>query len=131
LGLPLLAAAARRCEGDVSVESEPGRGTRVEATFRHSHLDRAPLGDITSTLLAVVLAQAPVDVAYTHQVDGRRFEFDTAQVRAELGDLPLGQGPVRQWIEQTVREGEASLRQARPMELNASLSRAAKQRGKV
>jgi len=116
LGLPLLAAAARRCEGDLSVESEPGRGARVEATFRRSHLDRAPLGDMASTLLAVLLADPPVDVAYTHQVDGRRFEFDSAQVRAELGEVPLSQAPVRKWIERTVREGEESLRQTRPME---------------
>jgi len=42
---PLSLEAARRCEGDLTIQSEPGQGTRVKAWFRHSHIDRAPLGD--------------------------------------------------------------------------------------
>ena len=43
LGLSLLAAAARRCDGDLSVTAPPGRGTTVRADFRRSHIDLAPL----------------------------------------------------------------------------------------
>ena len=32
-----------------------GRGTTVEATFRRSHIDRAPLGDVPGTLLVVLV----------------------------------------------------------------------------
>ena len=50
LGLPLLKAAAERCNGDVTLASEVGVGATLTATFQHSHLDRAPLGDLTGTL---------------------------------------------------------------------------------
>lgn len=50
LGLPLLAQAAEEAGGTLEVESAPGQGTRVIATFGLSHIDRRPLGDIKKTL---------------------------------------------------------------------------------
>lgn len=110
LGLPLFAAAARQCDGDLTLESEPGKGTRVKAAFRHSHIDRAPLGDMASALMAILLSGRPVDVAYVHRVGGAEFAFDSADVRRELGDVPMTHPAVRQWLWQALREGEESLR---------------------
>lgn len=109
LGLPLFAAAARRCGGDLAIESEVGKGTRVSATFRHSHVDRAPLGDMPTALMAIVLSGRPVDVQFTHRVDGEEFQFDTAEVRRELEDVPLTHPKVRSWILEMLNEGEAGL----------------------
>lgn len=109
LGLPLFAVAARRCEGGLTIESEEGRGTRVRATFRRSHLDRAPLGDLPAALLAILLTGRPMDVDYTHRLGRQEFRFDSAQVREELGAVPLSTPAVREWIMKTLREGEAEL----------------------
>ncbi len=109
LGLPLFAAAAERCNGGMRIHSEPGAGTTVEVTFQHSHIDRAPLGNITGTLMAVMLAQQPVDIHYRHTVDGRTFELDTAEVRRELAGVPLSHPLVREWLESVLEEGLASL----------------------
>lgn len=110
LGIPLFAAAAERCEGNLAVTSQPGKGTSLQATFRHSHIDRAPLGDITGTLLAVILAGSS-DLHYIHRLDGHQFEFHTADVRSELGDIPLTHPAVRTWLRDFINEGEASLLQ--------------------
>lgn len=110
LGLPLFAAAAERCDGRLTVESEVGKGTRVRATFRHSHIDRAPLGDMPSALMAILLSGRPVDLAYVHRLGDAEFRFDSAEVRRELGDVPLTYPAVRRWLWQTLREGEESLR---------------------
>jgi anti-sigma regulatory factor (Ser/Thr protein kinase) len=95
LGLPLFAAAARRCNGDLRIQSAVGVGTTVTATFQLSHIDRAPLGDISGSLMAVILSDRAVDVAYMHEVDGRIFELDTAEARRELGEVPLSHPFVR------------------------------------
>jgi len=50
LGLPFLAQAAEEAGGSLEIESAPGQGTRVIATFGLSHIDRRPLGDIKQTL---------------------------------------------------------------------------------
>lgn len=50
LGLPLLAQAAEEAGGKLEVESAPGKGTKVTAAFRLSHIDRRPLGNIDETM---------------------------------------------------------------------------------
>jgi anti-sigma regulatory factor (Ser/Thr protein kinase) len=109
LGLPLFAAAARRCNGDLTVESGVGKGTMVRATFQHSHIDRAPLGDVQSSLLSFLLAERPVDLHYVHRVNTRQFEFDTADIRAELGNVPLSHPAVREWLSEFIAEGEREI----------------------
>jgi anti-sigma regulatory factor (Ser/Thr protein kinase) len=104
LGLPLFAAAAQRCKGALGIESKPGAGTKVTASFQRSHLDRAPLGDVGASVLAVILSEHPVDVQYRHTVDGRRFEFDTVEIRKELADVPLTHPRVRDWLEGALDE---------------------------
>jgi hypothetical protein len=120
LGLPLLKAAAERCNGDVTLASEVGVGATLSATFQHSHLDRAPLGDMTGTLLTFILGGA-CDLRYVHRVIGRvgewesgrvgerEFAFDTAEIKAELGDVPLTHPDVRDWLRQFIADGEAAL----------------------
>jgi hypothetical protein len=123
LGIPLFKAAAEHCNGSLTVTSRLGEGTTVRATFQHSHIDRAPLGDITSTLLAVILGK-PCDVRYVHRIIGRRedtgtwrqgdreFAFDTASIKAELGDVPLTHPEVRRWLAEFIAEGERALQEA-------------------
>lgn len=109
LGIPLFKAAAERCGGSLTVVSQPGEGTILRVTFEHSHIDRAPLGDVRGTLLAFILAEA-CDVHYVHRVDGREFEFDTTDIRTELGDAPLTHPMVRKWLQEFIAEGEQNLR---------------------
>jgi hypothetical protein len=109
LGLPLFSEAARRCDGDLSIDSEPGKGTVVKATFRRSHIDRAPLGDLPTALLAILLSERSIDLAYSHRVDAREFRFDSSEIRNELGDVPLTHPKVREWLHQFLQEGERDL----------------------
>ncbi len=118
LGIPLFKAAAQHCNGDLIVTSALGEGTTLQATFQHSHIDRAPLGSMTSTLLAVILGRA-CDVRYAHRITGRQgaketkaFAFDTASIKAELGNVPLTHPEVRKWLEEFIAEGERELQGA-------------------
>lgn len=111
LGLPLLAAAAERCDGHLAVDSQPGSGTVVRAGFRHSHIDRAPLGNMAATLLAFLLGGdgRPLRLCYRHRVGDEVFEFDSAAIEAEVGGLPLSYPPLREWLREFIAEGEAGL----------------------
>jgi anti-sigma regulatory factor (Ser/Thr protein kinase) len=109
LGIPLFKAAAERCNGDVSIASRQGGGTTLCAHFQHSHIDRAPLGDTTGMLLAIILAGS-CDVHYVHRVDTEEFGFDTGEMRAELGEIPLTHPEVRRWLKEFIAEGEEKLR---------------------
>lgn len=117
LGIPLFKAAAELCNGSLTIASQLGKGTVLQATFQHSHIDRAPLGDITGTLLAFILA-GQCDLHYVHRVGEREFEFGTAEIRAELEDVPLSHPAVRKWLREFIAEGEAELRRLSPLVLN-------------
>jgi hypothetical protein len=108
LGVPLFQVAAERCNGNLTITSQVGRGTMISATFQHSHIDRAPLGDMTGTLLSFILGGI-CDLSYSHCVNGRQFALRTAEIRAELGDLSLSHPAVREWLRETIAEGERSL----------------------
>ncbi len=89
LGLSLLAAATERCEGTLRVDSEPGKGTTIEATFRFNHIDRAPLGDMAATITTLIMGNPGIDFVYSHRIDGKEFSLDTREIRTEMEDLSL------------------------------------------
>ena len=104
LGLSLLAAAAEAAGGELAIRSQPGCGTVVEATFKHSHLDRAPLGDLRGTLLVLIAGNPEATFVYRHEVDGRVFEFDGGEFRAVLGEMSPQHPAVLSWLQQTLAE---------------------------
>lgn len=89
LGLSLLKANARACQGGLKLTSAPGGGTKVDAWFRLSHIDRQPLGDWPRTLTGLILTQPGVDFFYLHKVGDDEFELDTRELREELGNDAL------------------------------------------
>lgn len=109
LGLPLLAAAAEQCDGKLEIESASGQGTRVKATFRHSHLDRVPLGDMAATLLSFLMGEPLCELVYLHRYKDKEFRLDTGEVRRELGPVPLTHPAVREWLVSYVEQAEKGL----------------------
>ena len=103
LGLSLLAAAAERCEGTVRVDTAPGKGTKVEAIFRHSHIDRAPLGDMAATVTTLIIGNPDIDFVYSHRIDGEEFSLDTREIRAEMQDLSLSDPIVIHHLTESIR----------------------------
>ncbi len=80
LGVPMLAQAAREADGDFDIESRPGEGTRMIATFRLSHPDRKPLGDLWETMAVLICAHPEVHFVCEHLRNGRRLHrLDTRE----------------------------------------------------
>jgi signal transduction histidine kinase len=50
LGLSFFAQSAEEAGGELRIESEPEKGTRVTATFKLNNIDRKPLGNIEETI---------------------------------------------------------------------------------
>ena len=103
LGLSLLSAATERCDGTVRVDTQPGKGTEIEATFRYSHIDRAPLGDIATTITTLIIGNPGIDFVYSHRIDDNDFSLDTREIRAEMDDLSLSDPVVIHHLTDTIR----------------------------
>lgn len=111
LGIPLMLAACQRCEGDLVIKSQKNVGTKLIATFKYSHIDRAPIGNITETMVSLILGAGNVDFLYTHKINKEEFCFDTREIRQTLGEeVPLSEPSVLDWIKGYIDEGLSNLR---------------------
>ena len=114
LGIPLLKLAAEQTEGGLSLETEPGKGTRIEATFRHSHIDRMPLGDVGTTFLTLLISYPLIHWLFNYQMtikDGstKSFELDDEEIKSVLGDTPLTEPDVLKILRGMIEEGIEAL----------------------
>jgi hypothetical protein len=112
LGIPLLKAAAEACNGSFSIESNPGVGTKVAANFQLSHIDRMPVGDLSSTLVTLVIGHPEINWVFRYQVkhgagqDPYLFDFDDAEIKAVVGEeLPLCHPDVLAYLDDQISTG--------------------------
>lgn len=107
MGIPLFKDAAEMTGGSFEIESELGRGTRVTARFVLDSIDRAPLGDISDT--AVTLLSPEIDFVWVYTVGERSFTFDTREIKAELGDIPIDSPEVISFLRNLLKENIDSI----------------------
>ena len=109
LGIPLLKAAAEGCDGGLTIQSTLGQGTCVTVEFQLSHIDRMPLGNLTSTLLTLVVGSPEVHWIFTYTVDGQTFEFDDQPVKETLDGIPLSDPEILKYLRELLETGIAEL----------------------
>lgn len=110
LGISLFKAASERCNGMFDIQSALGKGTEVSATFERDHIDRAPLGNMTDTIVALIISNDRVDYVYKHTLDHKTFIFDTREIRKIVGDMSLGDIQIIDWIKSYIQDGLRDLK---------------------
>lgn len=111
LGIPFYKYAAESTGGSFSIESQVGVGTTVTAIFGLSHIDRMPLGDITSTVHTLIVYHPETDFVYTYQVDERQFTLDTRELKEILEGVPFSEPEVSQYILEYLTENKIEVDQ--------------------
>lgn len=86
MGIPLFKMAAELSGGSFKLDTAPGAGTTVTATFGLTDLDRTPLGDLAATVTALIGGSPEVEFTLTFTLDGETYAFDTREVRAAVGE---------------------------------------------
>ncbi len=104
LGIPLFKQSAEDTGGEFIIASKVGEGTSVYASFGLDHLDRAPIGDMSSTLISLIQANDGIRFIYRHKTDRGEFILDTDELHAQLGDIPLSEPAVLGWISEYINE---------------------------
>ena len=106
LGVPFFKYAAEAAGGSFSIESEPGAGTTVTAVFVLSHIDRMPLGDITSTIHTLVVYHPETDFVYSYRYNDKSFTMDTREFKAILGDISFDTPEISAYILEFLNENK-------------------------
>lgn len=89
LGIPFLAQAAEQAGGVLVVNSAPCSGMRVAATFKWDHIDRPVIGNMTDTVMTLIVSHPEIDVVFEEQDGKRVFRLDTGEMKRELEDVPI------------------------------------------
>ena len=105
LGLSLMAQATREAAGLLRIESEPGKGTKVTATFQYHHIDRKPLGNMIETMMTLLLGNPDLEITYTHKKNEKSYLLDSLVLKHQFKDRPLLDPEVIQWVKMHLREG--------------------------
>lgn len=109
MGIPLMKLAAEAAGGGLTIDSAPGKGTRLEASFRLSSIDRPPVGDMAATVTALIQGAPERCFRYLRRTDGGEFRLSTDEVRETLGEVGITEPEVLAWLRDYILEGEAAL----------------------
>jgi hypothetical protein len=114
LGIPLLKFAAEMTEGGLSLVTEPGKGAKIQASFRHSHIDRMPLGDLPLTFLTLLVSYPNIHWIFVYRVTDRNgksdsFNFDDVELKAVLGDVSMTEPLILKYVRGIFEEGVEAL----------------------
>jgi hypothetical protein len=106
LGLPFIKQLCELCEGEFQLNSEPGAGTILKASFRMDSIDLPPYGDIPATLMSLFVSHPDINWIYTHSYGKDTFRIDTESILEILGDPERFRDPaVAMWLKDYIKEG--------------------------
>jgi len=104
LGLPLLMLNAERTGGHLSITSNYGKGTEVEALFVYNNIDRLPLGDMAGTIVLLAAANPMIDFVYTHTVEDEKYIFDTREIKEVLDEITINDVHIFKYLKEMINE---------------------------
>jgi anti-sigma regulatory factor (Ser/Thr protein kinase) len=111
LGLPFFKAAAEACDGSLNIESKLDVGTKVTVVFKHSHIDRMPLGDLCGTLLTLLIGTPDIHWLFEYRINQEAFIFDDEPIKATLEGVSLSEPAVMKVLREMIRDGITIARQ--------------------
>ena len=74
-GLSLFRTAVEQSGGGLTITASSLGGLAVCATMQLSHIDRAPVGNLTSTVSGIICANPHLDLRCRYRVNGREYNL--------------------------------------------------------
>ncbi len=105
LGIPLFKASAEQSGGSFDISSQKGFGTTVTARYQIDHIDRPPLGDMAGIITDMSAAYPKTEIQLLIESGNRQFVFNSREVSETLGEVPLTEFAVVQWMREYIGEG--------------------------
>lgn len=110
MGLALYLLAAEQTGGRLFMDSTPGVGTTVTATFDRRHIDCPPLGDLAGTIALLIQGSPELELHYRHTAPWGESALSTPELKAILGeDISLAEPEIFTWIQNNLSQQEAQL----------------------
>lgn len=104
MGISLFKQNAERSGGKLTIDSELGKGTVLEAIFEHNHIDRPQLGDIAGVVVLTAISNKNIRFIYRHTTDFGKYIFDTDEIKESLGELNINQAKIMSFLKEMIIE---------------------------
>jgi len=104
LGLALLKQNTEAAGGRLNIDSEPGNGTILTATFAHDHVDRPPDGDLGGIMAITLCAHPEINFTFTYNTPLKSYALSTAEIKKELDDVPMTTPGVSKFVKEMMNE---------------------------
>ena len=115
LGIPFLKMLAEMTGGGVEITSahestSADHGTTTIASFYKNHIDFIPLGNMVETVKTLIQGSPEVNFTYIHKTDGGEVSLSCAEMKEVLGEIPLNEPEILEWIGENLREQYEALK---------------------
>lgn len=80
LGIPLMKFHAEQTDGKFTIESTINKGTSVKVVFTLNHIDRQPLGDLSSYITSLICQFPKIEFHFTYIYDEDVFNINTSEI---------------------------------------------------
>ena len=105
LGIPMMMENAQRAGGDLTIQSQVGKGATLTVTYDTRNIDSLPMGDLAGTILSLILVNPDrPDFLFEGRSPTGEGSFDTREVRAVLSGVPLNEPAVTAWMKEALEE---------------------------
>ncbi len=109
LGIPFFKMSAEMTGGEFKISSEVGVGTTVMTKYVLDHIDLMPLGDMTSTMTALISLNPDIDFVYNYKFNENEFALDTREVKVLLEGFKINEVEVINFIKEFIDENSKQI----------------------
>jgi hypothetical protein len=104
MGVPLLKMSAVQSGGELKIDSVKGSGTSVLVSFKISHIDRPPMGDLAETMVTLIGGAKDTDFFLNYKVGVGEYAFSTKDVKEALGEDDLTDVTILSYLKEMISE---------------------------
>lgn len=109
MGIPFFKLACVQSGGNFTIESETGKGTKLAGSMGIDNIDRLPLGNLGDTVKLLLMQSPELRFVVKMCADGKDTVIDTNDIKAQLGDVPITEREILEWIEEFVNENVSNI----------------------
>lgn len=107
LGLSFLHQVVTQTQGNLTLDSKPGRGTTISASWKADHWDAPPLGNLGEVVMIHLQGHPTTELI----VELPDFVLNTADLKKQLDPVPIDDPGVLRYLESSVMTHLQNLRE--------------------
>ena len=104
MGIALLKYHSQLCDGQFYLKSKEGVGTEIYASYKRSHIDLQPRGDLSGCFASFICQYQNINFIIRYIMDEGTFELSTADVKEVFEGMNLNNAEIIRSLTELIHE---------------------------